>query len=110
MPDDIDPQLLSLFAEKHETLPSERFMEFFLEKLERARRVRTLWRVAMVAATVSAGIWFAPTALHHTASAADAATQYAMPYGPLVVSPPGWVVSTLIGLAVLVRAGALRRR
>jgi hypothetical protein len=110
MQDDIDPRLLGLFAAKNVPLPSKQFMELFVAKLERARRARALRRVAVVAATVFAGAWFAPTVLQHTASAADAATQYALPFGPLVVSPIGWAVSTLIGLVVLMRAGALRRR
>jgi hypothetical protein len=110
MQNDIDPRLLGLFAEKNAPLPSEHFMQLFLAKLERTRRARALRRVALVASAVFAGAWFAPTVLQHTASVADAATQYALPYGPLVVSPIGWAVSTLIGLVVLMRAGALRRR
>jgi hypothetical protein len=117
MQDDIDPQLLALFAQSNEALPSEAFMSTFLAKLERAQRLRTLQRYGLIAVVVLIGAWFAPSVLEHTASAVratgaamGAAAEYTGPYERLVVSPLGWVVSTLIGLAVLFRVGALRRR
>jgi hypothetical protein len=117
MQNDIDPQLLALFARSHETLPSEAFMRTFLAKLERAQRLRTLQLAGLAAVLLLIGVWFAPSVLEHTALAIraagvamGAASEYTGPYERLVVSPLGWVVSTLIGLAVLFRVGALRRR
>jgi hypothetical protein len=110
MQNDIDPQLLALFAQSNQTLPSEAFMRTFLARLERAQRLRTLQVCGLIAVVALIGAWFAPSVLRHTASAMYAATEYAVPYERLIVSPLGWVVSTLIGLAVLFRVGALRRR
>jgi hypothetical protein len=117
MQDDIDPQLLALFAQSNETLPGEAFMKKFLEKSVRAQRLRTVQLAGLVAVLLFIGAWFAPSVLEHTASAirataaaVGAAAEYTGPYERLVVSPLGWVVSTLIGLAVLFRVGALRRR
>jgi hypothetical protein len=110
MHDDIDPQLLTLFAQSSETLPGKEFIDVFWARLERARRVRTLWRIALAAALAILGAWVAPTILGHTASAVQASVEYARPLESLIVSPAGWAVSTLIGFVVLIRAGALRRR
>lgn len=85
-------------------------MEAFCARQARARRVRTTSLIGLVIAVVAAGAWIAPTVLNQTVDAVRAAADYAQPMGPLVVSPLGWVVSTVIGLAVLLRTGALRRR
>jgi hypothetical protein len=110
MHDEIDPQLRTLFARAGETLPSKQFMEVFCHRLERARRVRTLQRIALTAGLAILGVWLTPTILGRTASVVQASVEYALPLGSLVVSPAGWVVSSLIGLIVLIRTGALRRR
>jgi hypothetical protein len=84
-------------------------MTLLLARMDRARRLNILRRVGLLAALLFAGAWFAPTVLEHTAALMHAATEDALPYASLVVSPFGWAVSTLFGLAVLYRAGALRR-
>ena len=117
MQNDLDPKLLALFAQSNQTLPSEAFMQTFLTKMERGQRLRTLQLAGLVAVVLLIGAWFAPSVLEQTASAIHAAgaaigtaTGYTGPYERLIVSPMGWVVSTLIGLGVLLRVGALRRR
>ena len=117
MQDEIDPRLLTLFAQANEALPSEAFMKSFLAKIERAQRLRTLQRAGLIAVVLLIGAWFAPSVLERTAAvlhAAGAAMSAAGgapgSYEALVISPWGWAASTLIGLVVLVRVGALRRR
>lgn len=110
MHDEIDPQLLALFAQASETLPHKEFTAVFWARLQRARRARTLLRIALVAALAILGAWLAPTILSHTAAAVQSSVEYARPLESLVVSPVGWAVSSLIALVVLIRTGALRRR
>ena len=114
MNEEIDLQLLTLFARSSETLPNQEFMEIFYARRERARRARAMRRIALTAALALLGAWAAPTILGRTASAVRAVADYAsplgsVPLGELVVSPAGWAVSMLIGLIVLIRTGALRR-
>lgn len=109
MPDELDPQLLALFARAHEPLRSTEFVEAFLAKMERARRLRTMGRIAMTVVAVLAGAWIMPSILNQTAVVVRAIGEHSAHYVPLVISPWGWAVSMLIGLAVLFRTGALRR-
>jgi hypothetical protein len=110
MSEETDAQLLALFARSHETLPSEEFMETLWAGIERARRVRTLRRVVMIVAAAILAAWIMPSVLQSTASAMRIAGEYSESVGALIISPAGWVVSTLIALGVLVRTGALRLR
>jgi hypothetical protein len=118
MQDEIDPQLRTLFAHANEALPSEAFMKSFLAKMEHAHRVRLLQRAGLIAVILLIGAWFAPGVLEYTAGAvraagaamSAAAAESSGSYDSLIVSPWGWAASTFIGLAVLFRVGALRRR
>lgn len=110
MSDELDPQLLALFAEKHAPLPGTEFVEAFLEKMDRARRIRTFSRIAMTVVAVLAGAWVMPSVLNHSAVVVRAIGEHSTSYAPLVISPWGWAVSMLIGLAVIIRTGGLRRR
>lgn len=110
MHDELDPQLLTLFAQSSETLPAKEFMELLSVRLQRAQRARTLQRIALTLGLAMLGAWATPAVLRQTASVVQVSVEYAQPLGSLVVSPAGWAVSTLIGLVVLIRAGALRRR
>jgi hypothetical protein len=109
MSDELDPQLLASFAQAHEPLPSTEFVEAFLAKMERGRRVRTLTRISTTVVAVFAGAWIMPSVLHQTAVVVSTIGEHTAQYAPLVISPWGWGVSMLIGLAVLFRTGALRR-
>jgi hypothetical protein len=110
MSDELDPQLLDIFASSHQTLPSKEFMEAFHARLQRAQRMRALRRIALIVVLVVVAARIAPSVLDHTAAAASAIVEYSKPDGALIVSPFGWAVSMLIAFAVLWRAGALRRR
>lgn len=110
MQDELDAKLLALFAESRETLPSEEFMQAFWMRQEHARRLRTLRRAGLIAALALIGGWLAPAVLEHTAAAFRSLGTHSIAYGDLLISPWGWAVSMLFGLAVLVRTGALRRR
>jgi len=109
MSDELDPQLLALFAQAREPLPGTEFVEAFLAKMERARRIRTRGRIAVTVAAVFAGAWVMPSVLNQTAMVVSTIGEHSEHYAPLVISPWGWAVSMLIGLAVLFRTGALRR-
>ena len=54
--------------------------------------------------------WFLPSVLQSTASAMHVAGEYSESFSALMISPAGWVISTLIALGVLVRTRALRLR
>jgi hypothetical protein len=110
MSDDLDPKLLALFAESREPLHDTVFMSAFLLKLERAHRLRLMSRIGMIVAAVFAAAWIMPSVLHATAAVARVVGEGSTVHAPLLLSPWGWLVSTLIGLAVIFRTGAMRRR
>ena len=110
MSEETDAQLLALFARTHATLPSAEFMETFWARMARARRVRTLRLVFMIAGGAVLAAWFLPSVLHSTAAAMHVVGEYSESYSALIISPAGWALSTLIALGVLVRTGALRLR
>ncbi|HEV7357749.1 MAG TPA: hypothetical protein VGN99_07115 [Steroidobacteraceae bacterium] len=110
MSEETGAQLLALFARSHETLPNAEFMDAFWARMERARRVRTLRRVVMIAAAAILAAWFMPSVLQSTAAAMHVAGEYSETFSALIVSPAGWAVSTLIALGVLFRTRALRLR
>ena len=118
MTNEIDDRLLDLFAEARETLPSAEFMQTFLLRVERARRVQSMRRVALIAVLGVLAAWIMPSVLASTASAVQAAVHVVVDavgerpssYAALIISPAGWAVSMLIGFLVLLRTGALRRR
>jgi len=110
MSDELDPKLLAIFADAHEPPASAEFIEAFLARVERARRMRTMGRIAIAIVAVFAGAWIMPSVLDQTALAVRAICEHTAPYAPLLISPWGWAVSMLIGLAVVFRTGGLRRR
>jgi len=118
MANELDDRLLDLFSEARETLPSAEFMQTFLARMERARRVQSMRRMALIAVLGVLAAWIMPSVLASTASAVqavqhvvvDAVGEQSQPYAALIISPAGWAVSMLIGFLVLLRTGALRRR
>jgi hypothetical protein len=110
MSEETDAQLLALFARSHAVLPSAEFMATFWGKMQRARRIRTVRRIFMLAGGAILAAWFLPSVLHSTATAMHVAGEYSDSFGALIISPAGWVISTLIALGVLVRTRALRLR
>jgi hypothetical protein len=110
MSNEIDGGLSDLFAEAHETLPGADFMQAFLARMERARRLQSIRRSALIVLLVACAAWIMPSLLAATAAVVHAVGEQSRSYGALVISPAGWGVSMLIGLLVLRRTGALRRR
>lgn len=109
MHDDPDQRLLGLFAHARETLPHEDFMRRIHQRLGHARRLRTLRGSVVISILAVIGMWMAPAVLEKTAAVVHALGAQSSAYGGFIISPWGWAVSMLIGLAVLVRTGALRR-
>jgi hypothetical protein len=110
MSNEIDDRLLELFAEARETLPSTEFMQGFLARMERSRRLQSMRRIGIAVVLGLIAAWVMPSVLETTAALAYAIGEQSRSYGALVVSPAGWAVSMLIGFLVLLRTGALRRR
>ena len=110
MSNEIDDRLLALFAEAHETLPSAKFMQAFLARMERARRLQSMRRIILGVILSVLAAWIMPSVLATTAAAVSAIAEHSRTYGVLIISPAGWGVSMLIGFLVLLRTGALRRR
>ena len=113
MSNEIDEKLLARFARAQERLPDTEFMQSLLTRMQQARRLRSRRRMAMVvvAAGLAAGLaaWIMPSVLQTTAAVVRSVAEHAPSYDALIISPGGWAVSMLIGLGVLLRAGALRR-
>jgi hypothetical protein len=110
MSNEIDDRLLALFVAAHETLPSAEFMQNFLVRMERARRLQGMRRIAMVVVLSVLAAWIMPSVLATTAAVVHVVGEQSRSYGALIISPAGWAVSMLIGFLVLLRTGALRRR
>jgi hypothetical protein len=110
MSNETDDRLLALFAEAHETLPSAEFMQSFLARMERARRLQSMLRIALVVVLGVLAAWIMPRVLATTAAVVHVVGEQSRPYGALIISPAGWAVSVRIGFLVLLRTGALRRR
>jgi len=110
MSNEIDDRLRALFAEAHKTLPSAEFMQSFMARMERARRLQSMRRIALGLGLGVLAAWIMPSVLATTASVMHVAAEQSRSYGALIISPAGWAVSMLIGSLVLLRTGALRRR
>jgi hypothetical protein len=109
MSDEVD-RLLALFAEAHETLPSAEFMQSYLARMERARRLQSRRRIALGLVLGVLAAWIMPSVLATTAAVVHVVGEQSRSYAALIISPAGWAVSMLIGFLVLLRTGALRRR
>ena len=110
MSDEMDEKLLARFARAQERLPDAEFLQTLLARVQQARRLRGRQRIAMVVVVASLAAWIMPSVLQTTAAVMRSVAEHAPSYEALIMSPGGWAVSMLIGLGVLLRAGALRRR
>jgi hypothetical protein len=109
MSDEMDERLLARFAQAHERLPDAEFMQSLLARMQRARRLRSVQRIAVAVVAASLAAWIMPSVLQSTAAVVRSVAERAPSYDALIVSPGGWAVSMLIGFIVLLRVGALRR-
>ena len=110
MSNENDDTLTGLFAKAHETLPSAEFMQSFLARMERARRLQSMRRIALAVVLAILAACIMPSLLATTAALMLAIGERSQPYGEIIISPAGWAVSMLIGFLALLRTGALRRR
>src|SRR5258708_23003185 len=110
MTDEMDEKLLTRFARAQERLPDAAFMQTLLTRMQQARRVRSMRRIAMAVVLMTLAAWIMPSVLASTAAVMRVVADQAPSIGALIISPLGWAVSMLIGLGVLLRVGALRRR
>ncbi len=110
MSNEIDDRLMALFARAHETLPSAEFMQSYLARVERARRLQSMRRSALGLGVAVLAAWIMPSVLATTAAMVLAVGEQSRSHGVLIISPAGWAISMLIGFLVLLRTGALRRR
>ena len=110
MTDEMDEKLLARFARAQERLPDAEFMQTLLARMQRARRGRSMRRIVMAVVLMILAAWIMPSVLDSTAAVVRVVADQAPSIGALIISPLGWAVSMLIGFAVLLRAGALRRR
>ena len=110
MSDEIDDRLLALFAEAHENLPGTEFMQSYLARMERVRRLQNMRRIALGLVLGVLAAWIMPWVLATTAAVVHVVGEQSRSYGAPIISPAGWGVSMLIGFLVLLRTGALRRK
>jgi hypothetical protein len=110
MSNESDDRLRALFAEAHETLPSAEFMQTILARMQRARRLQSSRRIALIVVLGVLAAWVMPSVLATTAAVVHAVGEQSRPYGALIISPAGWAVSMLVGFVVLLWTGVLRRR
>jgi len=107
--DEWDPELTRAFAEARVPLADEEFMANLLTKIERARRTR-LWRQILVIAMVVVFLCLSMRpVLENTASAVRFVGDFSPSYTEFMITPWGWAVSMLIGVAVVLRARPSRR-
>jgi hypothetical protein len=109
MTEELDPQLLALFATSRESSGDAQFLAATLAKIERELRRRVLYRAAALIAAIFAAIWLAPWLLEHTAQMFGAALEGARPRVEFASSPWAWVASVPIGLFVIFRSVGSRR-
>jgi hypothetical protein len=109
MLDERDPDLLKAFAQARETPADDAFMAAVLMKVERARRTRLRRQALAIAAAVAFILLNRRLVWEGTAAAVSVVGDLSPTYATWLVSPVGWVVSTLIGVCVVLRSRPSRR-
>jgi hypothetical protein len=102
----LGPVLENLFAEAERPLEEHAFMSELLAELQRVQRGRTRRRIAVAVAAVLAAFGVMPTVLEQTASFVHLVISWMESAPPTVY----WVMSSFIGIWVIVRTGRLGRR
>jgi hypothetical protein len=109
MTEELDPQLLALFATSRDSLSDAEFLAATLTKIERQLRLRVLYRGAAVIAVLIAAALLLPGLLEHTAQVFSSALDGAgRPVG-FTTGPWAWVATVPIGLFLLFRSVGSRR-
>lgn len=103
MPDELDPLLLELFEAKRAGLNDPEFIAALLTRIERQQRAAGRWQVLLAIGFLVLLAWQLPGLLRATAAAVQTMSLHSQAYAPLMISPIGWAVSMLVGLAVMLR-------
>jgi hypothetical protein len=101
--DELDPLLLELFEAKRTALNDPEFIAALLERIKRQQRAAYRRQLLLAVVFLSVAAWQLPGLLRATASAVQTLSVHSQTYAPLLISPMGWVLSMLVGLAVMVR-------
>jgi hypothetical protein len=105
MNEELDPQLLSLFAETREPLEDAQFLATTLAAIERQLRWRTRVRLAAVAIAVVLAVLLTPWLLNSTGALFQQIFEAARGPIELASSPWAWLFSMPIGALLLYRSG-----
>jgi hypothetical protein len=95
MNEELDPKLLSLFANSHQPLDDTEFLLNTLAAVEHRLRLRTRFRIAAIAVAIAVAIAATPWLLDFTAGL----------LGGLATSPWAWLAPMPIGLLLAYRSG-----
>jgi hypothetical protein len=101
--DELDPLLLELFEAKRSGLNDPEFVAALLTRIERQQRAAGRWQALLAIVFLLLLAWQLPGLLRATAAAVQAMSAHSQAYAPLMISPIGWGLSMLVGLAVMVR-------
>ena len=103
MSDELDPLLLELFESQRTSLSDREFVAALLSRIERQQRAAGRWQVLLAIVFLLLLAWQLPGLLRATAAAVQTLSAHSQAYAPLMISPMGWAVSMLVGLAVMLR-------
>jgi hypothetical protein len=103
MSDELDPLLLELFEAKRTALHDPEFIAALLARIEKRQRAANRWQVLLALVFLSVLAWQLPGLLRATAAAVQTLSAHSQAYAPLLISPMGWALSMLVGLAVILR-------
>jgi hypothetical protein len=101
--DELDPLLVELFESKHASLNDPEFIAALLTRIERQQRAAGRWQALLAIVLLLLLAWQLPGLLRATAAAVQSMSTHSQAYAPLMISPIGWAVSMLVGLAVMLR-------
>jgi hypothetical protein len=109
MMNELDPDLTRLFAQARAPLADDVFMAGLLLKMERARRARMRRQVLAIAAVAVVVLPNLGPVLEGTAAVVRLVGDIPPAFADLLITPWGWAVSMLVGIAVVLRARPSRR-
>jgi hypothetical protein len=95
MNDELDPKLLSLFANSHQPLDEAEFLLKTLGAVEHQLRLRTRYRIAAIAVAIAAAIAATPWLVDLTV----------VLFGGFAASPWAWLAPMPVGLLLAYRSG-----
>lgn len=109
MSDELDPMLVRLFELRRESLPDEAFLMTLLGRIQQRQRAAAVRQTVVMAAALLFIGWLLPGLLRATGAVVQSIGAQSEAYASLLLSPLGWAVSMLLGLAVILRLVPWRR-